>query len=328
MRKAALLVAQATIETEVDFPLCAECSVDVLNELDDEAYDLDAEIEAYERELAFTEHSYFDEEDFSEELPRLAQRLVDYEYGMETLRKQIVDVVGELQALRVTDRELLLSKAEYWRQFEMHAADREAMLENTISAHNRLTHAKKWLDSVRSSHVINDAFYISVELHLATISNLRLGRLPSATVEWPEISAALGLVIQLLNELAIRASFVFTKHKLVLDGSFSGLQRVTNNSLMPLHSDGDISIVRLVQFKSINDALTALTECIAELAAHLKSQHTNFLLPFTIVKDLVAGVSIKRAWNSTGSTWSSALRSLLANLKYMLAFEAKTGLCV
>lgn len=328
MRKAGLLVAQATIETEIDFPLCVECSHDVLDDLEDEEYELDSQIEAYEQELAFTSHPYFETEDFAEEVPLLERKIVDRGHDMQLMQQKIVETVAGTHALKTTERELILNKAEYWRQFEIHAADREAMLENTISAHNRLTHATKWLDMIRASHVVNDAFPVSVDLHLGSIGGLRLGRLPSAPVDWPEISAAFGLVVQLLHELALRASFAFSKYRLVLDGSFSGIQRAHNNTTLPLHSDGDISLVRLVQFKSINDAVAALTECIAELAAHLKGQYPSFLLPFTIIKDLVAGVSIKRAWNSTGASWSTALRSLLANLKYMLAFEAKNGLCV
>lgn len=319
---------QATLETEIDFPLCVECALDVCNELEDEEAMLDSQLAAYERELRFEEHPYFAHEDFSADIASMEAQMVQYGQDAEALKAKILAAHDELHHLRSRDAALLMEKAEYWRQFEIHAADREAMLENTISAYNRLTHAKRWLDLVRSSHVVNDAFYISVDLHLGTIAGLRLGRLPSAPVDWPEISAAFGLALQLLYELALRASFAFTKYKLVLDGSFSGLQRTPNGNLLPLHSDGDISLVRLVQFKTINDALTALLECTAELAAHLKTQHPAFALPFTIIKDQIAGVSIKRAWNSTGASWSTALRSLLANLKYLLAFEAKTGLCV
>lgn len=389
LRKASILASQATLETEIDFPLCQECSMDVLNDLDDEDYDLAIAVAEYEKELSFMSHEYFGTKDFSLDMENMQKELKECEDGIEEFKVLIGKLGEEGEIWRAKGTELMMARSEYWRQFEIHAADREAMLENTISAHNRLTHARNWLDLIRSSHVVNDSFPISLDLHLATIGGLRLGRLPSQPTEWPEISAALGLTLHLLHELSLRASFVLPKYRLVLDGSFSGLQKVTTNTptspstsnasrkdrspsesgannsknnssngkgdaltnpansdsassgssnatgsttvngaILPLYSDGDISLMRLMHFKSVNDGVAALTECIFELSSHLKLMYPMFSLPFAIVKDSVGGMSVRRAWNSSGATWSNAMRSLLANLKYILAFEAKQGLCV
>lgn len=367
LQKTSMLISQAMVETQIDFPLCHECSMDVLNELDDDDYDLSLQIEDYESQLQWLSHEYFTKMDFSEEMKSMEKQLEECTAGIEGLKIDIAKLGDESDVWRAKGSELLMAKSEYWRQFEVHAADREAMLENTISAHNRLTHAKNWLETMRSSHVIHDAFTISTDLHLVTIGGLHLGRVPSQPTEWPEISAALGLTVHLFQELCSRASFVPTKFRLLLDGSFSGLQKVnnptsmptsssnprstetgssseslargssapsssntssSNGSIYPLHADGDISIVRLMHFKSVNDGLTALTESINELSLHLSFLYPGFTLPFPIAKDLVAGISVKRAWNSSGATWSGAMRSLLANLKHTLAFMAKQGLCV
>jgi beclin 1 len=328
MRRMCSVIELATVETGVDFPLCSECSMDVLGELNAEMYDIDMEIDAYEQELALMSHPYFTEATHERDIAKMAFSLEQCERDIRTTEAEILQLSEKERSLSAKGIELMVSKSEYWRTFEIHAADREAMLENMISAHNRLTHAKKWLDLVRSSHVVNDAFHVSLDLHLATINGLRVGRLPSAPVEWPEISAALGFTLQMLHEIALRASFAFTKYRIVVDGSFSGLYKLPNGGFMALHSDSDISLVRLVQFQGVNAAMSALVECVSELADFLRTLDGSFYLPFTISKDLVGGVSIKRAWNSSGATWSTALRSLMANMKFILAWEAKQGLCV
>lgn len=367
LRKTSMLISQAMLETSIDFPLCQECSNDVLNELDDEEYDLSVQIEDYEAQLNWLGHEYFTTMDFSEEMAVMEQQLRECTEDIEKSKTDITELGDEAEVWRTRGTELLMAKSEYWRSFEFHAADREAMLENTISAHNRLTHAKNWLEIMRTSHVLHDSFPISSDLHLATISNLRLGRLPSQPTDWPEISAALGLMVHLLQELCTRADFTLPKYCLILEGSFSGLKKLVNpaslptsssnprsteqlsgstdsltrssapastagpavsGSMLPLHADGDISIVRLMHFKSLNDGVAALAECIQELSLHLSRLHPGYSLPFPIVKDLVAGVSVKRAWNSSGATWSGAMRALLANLKHTLAFMSQKGLCV
>lgn len=367
LRKTSALISQAMLETQIDFPLCHECSMDVLNEIDDEDYDLEVQIDDYAAQLAWLNHDYFTHMDFADEMLDMEAEMQECTQSIETLTSDIEKLGEEAELWSTRGTELLMAKSEYWRQFEFHAADREAMLENTISAHNRLTHAKNWLEIMRSSHVLHDSFPISTDLHLATIGGLCLGRLPSQPTDWPEISAALGLTVHLLQELCNNAGFVPSKYRLVLEGSFSGMQKITSTgplptsssnprmtesgsssmesitrasappsttsssttgSTYPLHADGDISIVRLMHFKSLNDGLAALSECIHELSLHLSRMHPAFSLPFPIAKDLVAGVSVKRAWNSSGGTWSGAMRSLLANLKYDLAFMAKLGLCV
>lgn len=325
MRRACAVIEQAIAETGIDLPLCSDCAIDVLADLHDESESLDSIISEYEKQLSLLSHRYFQEEKFSVPITNLERGIARLEHETASTRAKILNLAEEERALSFKGSELLVSKAEYWRQFEMHAADKEAMLENMISAHNRLTHAKKWLDLVRASHVLNDAFHVSVELHLATIGGLRVGRLPSAQVEWPEISAGLGLCLHMLQEMAQKASFTFTRYRLILDGSFCGLYRLPNGGTLNLHSDGDISLVRLVQFQGVNSALFAFVECVAELADHLKKQDPKFVLPFPIYKDQVAGVSVRRAWNSSGATWSSALRALMADLKFILAWQAKFG---
>jgi beclin 1 len=77
------------------------------------------------------------------------------------------------------------------------------------------------LAKLRKTNVFNVIFYIWHHGHFGTINKLRLGRLPSAPVDWAEINAAWGQVTLLLVSLARYMNLKFDKYRLVPYGNHS-----------------------------------------------------------------------------------------------------------
>ena len=77
------------------------------------------------------------------------------------------------------------------------------------------------LDRLRQTNVFNATFHIWFSGYFGTINNLRLGKLPTAPVTWPELNAAWGQTVLLLHSLARKTGFKFSKYNLVPHGNTS-----------------------------------------------------------------------------------------------------------
>lgn len=83
----------------------------------------------------------------------------------------------------------------------------------------QLNHTNVQLDKLSRTNVFNATFHIWHKGHFGTINNFRLGRLPSAPVDWSEINAAWGQTALLLNSLARKINLTFDRFKLVPFGN-------------------------------------------------------------------------------------------------------------
>lgn len=93
-----------------------------------------------------------------------------------------------------------------------------------FSTEYQLHYAQSHLDKLKKTNVFNTTFHIWHKGHFGTINNFRLGRLPSAPVDWSEINAAWGQATLLLVALARKSNLTFQKYRLVPYGSHSYIE--------------------------------------------------------------------------------------------------------
>lgn len=86
------------------------------------------------------------------------------------------------------------------------------------------TYTQTQLDKLKKTNVFNATFHIWHAGHFGTINSFRLGRLPSAPVDWSEINAAWGQTTLLLSALARRVNLKFDKYKLIPFGNHSYIE--------------------------------------------------------------------------------------------------------
>lgn len=97
------------------------------------------------------------------------------------------------------------------------------------------------LEKLKKTNVFNATFHIwHSGGHFGTINNFRLGRLPSAPVDWSEINAAWGQTALLLNALARKINLTFQRYRLVPYGNHSYIEVLEDHKELPLFGSGGI----------------------------------------------------------------------------------------
>jgi hypothetical protein len=145
-------------------------------------------------------------------------------------------------------------------------------------------------------------------------------------ISWTEINAALGLVALLLCCLAEKPhcgiSFL---HDIYPMGSTSkiGLRRGETVTVYNLCSDDSFSIFGKRNF---NIALQTLIQCVADAAQAIQRRDRTIALPhmidFTQAGDMrIGGLAV--AFGVDGVEWTRAMKYLLTDLKWLVAYSAK-----
>lgn len=88
----------------------------------------------------------------------------------------------------------------------------------------QINYAQAQLEKLKKTNVFNATFHIWHSGHFGTINNFRLGRLPSAPVDWSEINAAWGQTALLLTALARKMNLTFQRFRLVPYGNHSYIE--------------------------------------------------------------------------------------------------------
>lgn len=324
MRVAANLFDTLACNSDIDHPLCDECT--------------DSLIEMMEQQLRLTTIEY---NDYSEYLKKLesdtSEVNIKYlEKELEDLKNEEQRLVAELSALQSEEKSTLDAIEEhqrefnrlcgeehrYWKEYTKHR--RELMLtdDEHKSIECQLAHTQAQLDKLKKTNVFNATFHIWHSGHFGTINNFRLGRLPSAPVDWSEINAAWGQTALLLAVLARKMNLVFNRYKLVPYGNHSYIEVLADHSVLPLYGSGGFRFFWDTKFDS---GMVAFLDCLQQFKEEVEKGDSGFCLPYRMdkgkIEDSATGnsYSIKMQLNSE-EQWTKALKFLLTNLKWGLAW--------
>lgn len=99
-------------------------------------------------------------------------------------------------------RELEEQEHSYWVEYSKHKRALLAAEDEFRSLDCRQRYISNQMEKLKKTDVFSATFHIWHTGHFATINGFRLGRLPSAPVEWSEINAAWGQTALLLWSLA------------------------------------------------------------------------------------------------------------------------------
>nr|XP_054112348.1 beclin-1 isoform X3 [Callithrix jacchus] len=218
-------------QTDVDHPLCEECTDTLLDQLDTQLNVTENECQNYKRCLEILEQM---NEDDSEQLQmelkelaleeeRLIQELEDVEKNRQMVAENLEKVQAEAERL---DQE----EAQYQREYSEFKRQQLELDDELKSVENQMRYAQLQLDKLKKTNVFNATFHIWHSGQFGTINNFRLGRLPSVPVEWNEINAAWGQTVLLLHALANKMGLKFQRYRLVPYGNHSYLESLTDKS--------------------------------------------------------------------------------------------------
>eukprot|EP00484_Ammonia_sp_Unknown_P019245 CAMPEP_0197034632 /NCGR_PEP_ID=MMETSP1384-20130603/12683_1 /TAXON_ID=29189 /ORGANISM="Ammonia sp." /LENGTH=541 /DNA_ID=CAMNT_0042464581 /DNA_START=18 /DNA_END=1643 /DNA_ORIENTATION=- len=328
---------------KVEHPLCSDCTDKIVKDLDGQIEELKlekktltsfiSEWESEQKQIAansngdadHTESNSMEEEtrlkEHEEEAKLLEKKLVDLAMEKERLKLEYEQLEMESQRMNEFEEMFFCDANDFWYSIEnlsmQHAAVRQKIRQ--VSTH---------LDMMKRTNVFDDAFHIYHDGHFGTINGLRLGRLPSVSVEWEEINTGLGQCVLLLDVLAQRCkskNFKFKTYELYPMGSFSYIKEKKKNAKNANihHMYGSTG---LFGYKQCDKALECFLQCIKQFADWMKLQDHKFNLRYQVhghqIGDHKKTVSIRFA-GSSEENWTQALKYMVIDLKYLLAWVAR-----
>lgn len=255
---------------------------------------------------------------------------------MEALEKNLISQIqdlaeeqkkadAELRDLQLEKRRVSQQNQDYWTEYNQLKYQLFNLDDEILSAENQLAYYKQRIDKLSKTNVLNATFHIWHTGNFATINGFRLGRLPKEPVSWDEINAAWGQCVLLLHCLAKKINLKFKGYKLVPYGSNSFIESLDNKSReLPLYASGGFMFIWTAKF---DQAMMAFLDCLQQFKEKVEKDESNFRLPYRMEKgkiiDSINGYSfsIKMQTNSE-EQWTKALKFMLTNLKWSLAYVA------
>lgn len=217
------------------------------------------------------------------------EELIALEAEKKELEAEIADLEEQSQALEFEEKTFWASRNSFDETLHDLSAD-------VTSLQQKHLHDQQQLQRLQRTNVYNDTFCIGHDGYFGTINGLRLGRLPSQHVDWPEINAAWGQTLLLLATVAERLNYTFQGYRLRPIGSTSRIERVEWPQQSPdlsrstvaspaqnqyrnqppttatpkitnldLFSSGDMSIARVFWHRRFDAGMVAFLDCLSQL---------------------------------------------------------------
>ncbi|OIW24108.1 APG6-domain-containing protein [Coniochaeta ligniaria NRRL 30616] len=338
--------------SDIDHPICVECTDLLVDEMQKKLDSASRERDAYVAYLKQIQTTTLTDDEVRAQEAALLKARADEEAALTSLRalesaKSALD--AELLALEAESRQLDAEEDSFWRSRNAFASQLATFQNERDSVNSRFDHDSRLLEKLQRSNVYNDTFCISHDGTFATINGLRLGRLSSKPVDWPEINAAWGHALLLLVTVADRLGYRFDGYDPQPMGSTSRIVRLepasptTASSSRPappppqppkrhvleLYSSGDMPLGLTFMHRKFDNAMTAFLELVRQLGAFVQAQtasdsNEGLSLPYRIEGDKIGEVSIKLGI-AQDDGWTKACKLTLTCCKFLLAHASNVS---
>lgn len=354
METATRLFEVLSSRTDIDHPICTECTDLLLEKMEKRLATATREKDAY---LAWLRSSNADLPTSDEQirLEREVQGLQDDAATamaeLEKLEADKASLEAELATLEAEARAQDDEEDAFWRERNEFYAEYAALQDERDSLTLRYEHDARQLAWLQRTNVYNDTFPISHDGQFATINALRLGRLASHPVEWAEINAAWGQACLLLQTVSERLAVTLQGYRLKPMGSTSTIDRIdtatagsssstssssstlkaappTTTTSLPLHYTSDLPLSLNFLHRHFDAAMIAFLDCVRQLGRHVErataaaaSDGVGLQMPYEIVKDRINDCSIKLGggFGAADESWTKACKFTLTCCKFLLA---------
>ncbi|KAG9012776.1 autophagy protein 6 [Tulasnella sp. JGI-2019a] len=274
--------------TELDHPLCAECTHVLLESLHRQLEETKKERDGYiafdrevkrQKEASNSEVSN-DEKEAVRKIEQLRLSEIEAIKKLRLAEEEESTLNEELAQLEREEQALEEEEAEFWTAYSDALLTSTKLRDQLTSMEHAYAANSLELAKLSRTNVYNDAFCIGHDGVFGTINGLRLGRVPGITVEWSEINAAWGMTLLLLSTIARKVGYVFDNWRLVPMGSFSRIERINgDNSSYELYGSGDIALGRLFHDRRFDTAMVAFLDCLRQLMEYAQSQDPQVEFP-------------------------------------------------
>lgn len=315
-----------TNQSAVDYPICEECTDNLLDQMErqlDLAEDECKDYRKYLEQLTNGEDEVVNLDELDAEFRKLEREERELLEAVEKIEKERSDVANERRQLADRLERLRADEDRYWREYSDLNRQLMQCSDDHASVERQLRYAESKLSQLHKTNVFNATFHIWHNGHFGTINNFRLGRLPNVPVEWSEINMAWGQTVLLLHSLAEKMEMTFLRYRLVPFGNHSYLMCLEDPTReLPLYFAGGFKFLWDTKF---DHAMVAFLDCLQQFKEQVSKMDSNFCLPYRIDKGKIEdsntgqSCSIKIQFNSE-EQWTKALKFMLTNLKWGLAW--------
>ncbi|KAF9010583.1 autophagy protein Apg6-domain-containing protein [Cyathus striatus] len=330
LRTTARLFSVLSANTNVDYPLCAECANSLRAKMEKELSEIKKERDGYiafEKEIRKErerENQGMTKEEMQKKIEKLTQEeqlVIEQLKEAERERDQLDE---ELRLLELDEKTLEAEEVEFWKIHNEQTLVAEQQAAELASLRAAYAADSATLEKLERTNVYNDAFCIGHDGIFGTINGLRLGRVPGVPVEWAEINAAWGQTLLLMYTIARKLDYKFENYRLVPMGSFSRIEKTTGDKASyELYGSGDLHFGRLLHNRRFDLAMVSFLDCLKHLMDYILSQDSNVSFPHQISKDRIGDVSVKLQFNQE-EAWTRALRHVLLALKICLKWTTNS----
>ena len=338
LKQANSLFETLSARSDIDHPVCSECTELLLDGLHERQASTTRERDAYVQFLKQAQEDIPTDEEkakTSRDLEEAHRREKQALEELEALEAEKARMEDEIAALDAEADELDEEEEKFWRERNAFTAELTAYQEERDSLQNQLAHDNKVLEALQRTNVYNDTFCIGHDGLFGTINGLRLGRLADHPVDWAEINAAWGQTMLLLAVVAEKLRFTFRGYRLHPIGSTSRIEKIDadingstagkpKGTVFELFTSGDVPLSFGLLHRSSDSGMVAFLDCLRQLGEHVEKtpqgkDNAGLKMPYNIAKDKIGDVSIKLGNFGQDEQWTKACKYTLTCCKFLLA---------
>ncbi|KAI4748383.1 APG6-domain-containing protein [Aureobasidium sp. EXF-12298] len=328
MEKSLRLWEILSSRSDIDHPICSECTDLLLAGLQQRQTTANRERQAYAEFLKKAKADVPSEEEQRQAREALAAAKQQEQKALEELEALEAEKAAmeeEIAALNREEAELEEEEAAFWRERNEFDDTVTKFREQNDSLLNQLQFDTKLLETLQRTNVYNDSFCIDHDGPFGTINGLRLGKLADHSVEWTEINAAWGLCVLLLTVVAEKLGYTFHGYRPLPIGSTSKIEKLeypANDqsrtgkpkiTALDLFCNSDLPLGLGFLHRGFDNAMVAFLECLRQLGEHVE-QSPSYVgasalsrkLPYKINKDKIGDNSIKLGTFNQEEAWTRA----------------------
>ncbi|GMT24518.1 hypothetical protein PFISCL1PPCAC_15815 [Pristionchus fissidentatus] len=273
--------------------------------------------------------------------------VAEYRAKIEKLKRDEYELSNELRALILeeekVDRELAaerraleqttVQEEELWKKLRDYHSYMIKNDQDVREINMEIRYIESQLRMLSRTSVLSLAFPIEVSLSspsslpMASINGFRLGRLPDVQIDWPEINAAWGQALLLLDILMARAHCAVAGVEFITLHSSSSIRMDRGNGTAkeyPLYASGSW---KPFGNKNMDGGACLFMEALALLCNTISEQvkkdgGTAIMWPHRMKGDKLIEndmeYTVKMQFNAE-ERWTRAMRAMLLNLKWAAA---------
>lgn len=338
--------------SDIDYPVCVDCTDMLVSGLQKKLDLATKERDVFVKSLREIQASRPSAADIKAQQTSLKRAEEDRDHALKELKKlekDKDDLDAEIVALEEESRQLDKEEELFWRERNTFATKMSDFQSDRDSINVKYSNDSELLQKLQRSNVYNDTFNISHDGNFATINGLRLGRLSSKPVDWPEINAAWGHALLLVVTVAEKLGYQFNGYEPQPMGSTSRIiqhdaaspsssrvgsrpsqqqTRQVKKHMLELYSSGDMPLGLTFMHRKFDNAMVAFLELVRQLGVfvHEQTEQTGnpLSLPYRIDGDRIGDVSIKLGI-AQDDGWTKACKLTLTCCKFLLAHASNVS---